>query len=307
MMAARLLLLTVMMVTPTEAADVKCPANHCLKRVSSGSTAASFHCEQYPDLGYQCAAENLPCTCDGFVKYGNFVQAKNPITWSDEIDVSTMTDKKIMCNTEKAGKGVDPISGAKFCWCRPKTPVATTRATVPASATTGTKPGCIIVELNAVAGGMTVEKLYGMGVNQGAVTMLLQSSILGYFKTASAKVLSYGTDTGSSLWQIDCSSDKKCFGGALPALEKLSTERKESAKAILTAAAAFIESVKALIGDLAALGPAMQLKWLPETFTKPDPATKAPSTATTGTQVSSAPYRAAGACALLLAVGSSMW
>jgi hypothetical protein len=246
------------------------------------------------------------CKCDGFVKYGNFVQSGKNATWSAEIDVSTMTDKKIACNTAKAGNGTDPIKGAKFCWCRPKTPVATCRATVPASATTGTKPGCIIVEMNSVAGGMTLDQLYKMGVNRGIVSMLLQSSLFGYFKTDSAKVLSYGTDTGSSLWQIDCSSsDTKCFGGALPALEKLSTERKESAKAIQTLAAAFVESQKAVLGQLAALGPLLQLKWMPETF----PTTAAAPSAGTCPEatVSSAPYRAAGACALLLAVCSSMW
>jgi len=264
---------------------VYCPANHCLKRIADGSSHWSFSCEQYADAGYQCAFEGDPreCACDGFVKLGNYIQNGHNATWSDEMDVNT----SIACTTTAFGG--DPISGAKVCWCRPRSPVANSRSTQPASDTQELNlmaPSCIITDMELAAAGQTAEGLYGLGVNQGVANTLIKESIEGYFTTTHPKWLAFDTSTLMTTVQIDCSSSQKCFGSAVQALSKIFEERSAASSALTTTAQDFVAANSAAFGDLAMIGPAMVVTVKPDSF--PTETSTTTTTTTTTTAMSGA-------------------
>eukprot|EP00928_Gymnodinium_smaydae_P021751 TRINITY_DN18521_c0_g1_i1.p1 TRINITY_DN18521_c0_g1~~TRINITY_DN18521_c0_g1_i1.p1 ORF type:complete len:336 (+),score=67.93 TRINITY_DN18521_c0_g1_i1:90-1010(+) len=258
---------------------VYCPMNHCLKRIDKGNTSAAFSCEQYKDEGYQCAFENDPrgCTCDGYVKYGNFAQKGKNATWSTEKEVTG----SIGCNN--SAMGGDPISGAKVCWCRPKKPIATTRKTAAASDTQKMYyelPECIIADISTSVLGMDAATLFGVGANQAAVNILLEIGIKGIFSSPMVQWLAYDIDTMLSTVRIDCSAKGSCFGSVAAAQKKMLEERKSLGAQFATATQKFVKANEEAFGALAAIAPSVVIAFKPESFDTPSP-TPAPTPAPT--------------------------
>merc|ERR1719409_2100291 len=99
----------------------------------------------------------------------------------------TVNNTKIDCsNGMFAGMGYP--TRAKACWCRPKTPVATTRSTQGASDyNVGgyAAPTCFItdIRLSVLGGSYTAAQLWGIGANGQLTNTLLMDAIPDYFST----------------------------------------------------------------------------------------------------------------------------
>ena len=194
-------------------ASLYCPQHHCLKRIHQGNGAASFSGEQYPDNGYQCAFEGVAtggksdphnCACDGYAKYGNFIQSGKVETWSTDVLVNA-TSGYLACKTALFGS--DPISGAKVCWCGPTIRVATSRASFTASDSDNDlgifTPECFITDVLTEIMGSTTATLYGMGVNQAVINTIVAPALNVQFLTEKTKWLAFNASTLVSTVQVD--------------------------------------------------------------------------------------------------------
>lgn len=208
-----------------------------------------------------CAPQNMPCKCNGQVKYGNFESFTDAAKWTSWQAVQGSID----CNDAKFSA---IKSGAKICWCRPWYVldwVAEENRSSKTACDTGitgyTLPKCV-VQMVKVDLGMKASGVYELGYNRGAASALLSGLLDKYLTnltTMKTEVADFNKATLGSMLRMPCENTTHCMS----LIKKLDTARADS-KLLSDMAKQYITDTPQLGSSMIMMKPLVSVKFMPE-------------------------------------------